>query len=429
MKVIEVNNISKVYKLGTITTGTLIKDIASAFSGKSKRDRMFREAEENNRSSKGTSEYVWALKDISFDVNQGDVLGLIGRNGAGKSTLLKILSQVTSPSTGEIKIKGKVASLLEVGTGFHPELSGRDNIYLNGAILGMTKKEITSKLDQIIDFSGVERYVDTPVKRYSSGMYVRLAFAVAAHLDPEILIIDEVLAVGDSEFQKKCLGKMKDVSETGRTVLFVSHNMQAVSSLCTKGIVLSNGQNVFQGTAEKAVDYYINGLNSIEFDESTGIDNETSRRGSGELRFKKIRILDDFGNENYRHEYNHSFTIEADIICKKVPENAYIAFGLKSGLSGNLVSSVRHPVPDSFLKEGAEFKIRLQITDPLVRPGTFPTYFWLGDKEGVKFYDILDDYISPVTVYSNRGMDELGFNPTRFAGYFSMNSTVNYEHN
>jgi lipopolysaccharide transport system ATP-binding protein len=188
---------------------------------------------------------VWALRDINFDVRQGEVLGIIGRNGAGKSTLLKILSKVTAPTTGDIKIKGRIASLLEVGTGFHPDLSGRDNIYLNGAILGMTKKEIASKFDEMVDFAGVERYIDTPVKRYSSGMYVRLAFAVAAHLEPEILIVDEVLAVGDAEFQKKCLGKMKDVSEKdGRTILFVSHNMDAIARLCTTGLYLKNGKVV-----------------------------------------------------------------------------------------------------------------------------------------------------------------------------------------
>src|ERR1035441_8621365 len=201
-------------------------------------DPYLQMGEENDRSQKGMTEYVWALRDINFEVKQGDVLGIIGRNGAGKSTLLKILSRTTSPTTGQIKIKGRVASLLEVGTGFHPELSGRENIFLNGAILGMHKHEIRQKFDEIVEFSGVERYIDTPVKRYSSGMYVRLAFAVAAHLEPEILIVDEVLAVGDAEFQKKCLGKMKDVAGQGRTVLFVSHNMAAVSTLCTKLFIL-----------------------------------------------------------------------------------------------------------------------------------------------------------------------------------------------
>ena len=215
--------------------------------------------ETNDRTAKGTSDFVWSLRDINFDVRQGEVLGIIGRNGAGKSTLLKILSKITAPTTGQIKVRGRIASLLEVGTGFHPELTGRENVYLNGAILGMSKFEISRKFDEIVDFSGVERYIDTPVKRYSSGMYVRLAFAVAAFLEPEILIVDEVLAVGDAEFQKKCIGRMKDVSvNDGRTVLFVSHNMAAVKQMCTKGLVLRYGQTVFQGTELEAVNYYQN---------------------------------------------------------------------------------------------------------------------------------------------------------------------------
>lgn len=215
----------------------------------------------NNRSTKGDSEYVYAIKDISFDVQQGEALGIIGRNGAGKSTLLKILSRVTTPTKGQIRAKGRIASLLEVGTGFHPELTGRENIFLNGAILGMRKHEIRSKFDEIVDFSGCERYIDTPVKRYSSGMYVRLAFAVAAHLESEILIVDEVLAVGDAEFQKKCLGKMKDVAGHGRTVIFVSHNMAAVKMLCENSIVLSEGRLKMAGATLECIECY-NGNNS-----------------------------------------------------------------------------------------------------------------------------------------------------------------------
>ena len=258
--VIKVENISKQYRLGQVGTGTISHDVNRWWHRiRGKEDPYLKIGESNDRTVKGDSDYVWALKDINFEVKQGEVLGIIGRNGAGKSTLLKILSRTTSPTTGSVKIKGRVASLLEVGTGFHPELSGRDNIYLNGAILGMTKKEIQSKFDEIVDFAGVERYIDTPVKRYSSGMYVRLAFAVAAHLEPEILIVDEVLAVGDAEFQKKCLGKMKDVSvNQGRTVLFVSHNMAAVKQLCTKGIVMLYGMNRFIGTQYDAVNFYQN---------------------------------------------------------------------------------------------------------------------------------------------------------------------------
>jgi lipopolysaccharide transport system ATP-binding protein len=257
--VIKVENLSKQYRLGSVGTGSLAHDLNRTWHRmRGKEDPYLTIGEENDRSVKGTSDYIWALKDINFDVKQGEVLGIIGRNGAGKSTLLKILSRTTTPTTGHVKIKGKVASLLEVGTGFHPELSGRENIFLNGAILGMHKKEIQQKFDEIVDFSGVERYIDTPVKRYSSGMYVRLAFGVAAHLEPEILVVDEVLAVGDAEFQKKALGKMKDVSkQEGRTVLFVSHNMNAIKNLCNSIIHMQNGLMIEKGITETVINKYL----------------------------------------------------------------------------------------------------------------------------------------------------------------------------
>ncbi|UEG52977.1 ATP-binding cassette domain-containing protein [Mucilaginibacter daejeonensis] len=240
---IKAENLSKAYQLGEFSTGTLSKDIQRRIAlMRGKEDPYLKIGETNDRTTKGTSDIVWSLKDINFEIKQGDAVGVIGRNGAGKSTLLKVLSRVTTPTTGSVKIKGRIASLLEVGTGFHPELTGRENIFLNGAILGMRKHEIKKHFDAIVDFSGVERYIDTPVKRYSSGMYVRLAFAVAAHLESEIMIVDEVLAVGDAEFQKKCLGKMNDVSKgEGRTVLFVSHNMASIKNLCQVGIFLANG--------------------------------------------------------------------------------------------------------------------------------------------------------------------------------------------
>jgi lipopolysaccharide transport system ATP-binding protein len=269
---ISVENLGKLYRLGEIGTGTLSHDLNRAWARlRGKEDPFAKVGEVNDRTSKGASDFVWSLKDVNFDVRQGEVLGLIGRNGAGKSTLLKILSKVTAPTTGRIKVQGRIASLLEVGTGFHPELTGRENIFLNGAILGMNKTEIRSKFDEMVDFSGVERYIDTPVKRYSSGMYVRLAFAVAAFLEPEILIVDEVLAVGDAEFQKKCLGRMKDVSvNDGRTVLFVSHNMAAVKQLCTHGIVMQRGTTIFNGSQLEAVSYYQNSSDTNSHYEHTG---------------------------------------------------------------------------------------------------------------------------------------------------------------
>ncbi len=259
---IKFENISKQYRLGLVSTQTLSHDLNRWFktSIMGKEDPYLKIGDVNDRTKKADSEYVWALKDIDFEVQQGDVLGIIGKNGAGKSTLLKILSKVTAPTTGTIKAAGRIASLLEVGTGFHPEMTGRENIYMNGAIMGMSKSEITRKLDEIVNFSGCERYIDTPAKRYSSGMTVRLGFAIAAHLDPEILVVDEVLAVGDAEFQKKAIGKMQDVSKgEGRTVLFVSHNMGAVSRLCKTGLLIKNGAISNYGVINSVIDEYIKG--------------------------------------------------------------------------------------------------------------------------------------------------------------------------
>ncbi|TWP25133.1 ATP-binding cassette domain-containing protein [Apibacter muscae] len=269
---IKAENISKQYRLGQVGTGTISHDLNRWWAKiRGKEDPYLKIGESNDRSIKGNSEYVWSLKDVNFEIEQGTAVGIIGRNGAGKSTLLKLLSKVTQPTTGSFKVNGRIASLLEVGTGFNPEMTGRENVYLNGAILGMTRSEIRSKFDEIVDFSGCERYIDTPVKRYSSGMYVRLAFAVAAHLESEILIVDEVLAVGDSEFQKKCLGKMGDVSKgEGRTVLFVSHNMAAVKQLCNKGIVLEKGMVTFSGGALESVDYYQKSSNIVSYFEHKG---------------------------------------------------------------------------------------------------------------------------------------------------------------
>ncbi|WP_281228093.1 ABC transporter ATP-binding protein [Flavobacterium aquiphilum] len=264
--ILKAENISKQYRLGQVGTGTLSHDLNRWWHQlRGKEDPYLKVGDTNDRSTKGESEYVWALQDINFEVERGEVLGIIGKNGAGKSTLLKILSKVTAPTTGSIKSRGRIASLLEVGTGFNGEMTGRENIYLNGAILGMTKREITSKLGEIIDFSGCERYIDTPVKRYSSGMTVRLAFAVAAFLEPEILVIDEVLAVGDAEFQKKAIGKMQDISKgEGRTVLFVSHNMGSIASLCKSGIYMENGKIIMQDHISKIIDSYISSNSNSE---------------------------------------------------------------------------------------------------------------------------------------------------------------------
>ena len=291
---IEFNNISKLYRLGLVSTGTLAHDLKRwwTINVRGKEDPYLKIGETNDRSTKGESDYVWALKDIDFKVEQGDVVGIIGKNGAGKSTLLKLLSKVTSPTTGTIRAKGRIASLLEVGTGFHSELTGRENIYMNGTILGMTKKEIDKKMDEIVAFSGCERYIDTPVKRYSSGMTVRLGFAVAAHLDPEILVVDEVLAVGDAEFQKKAIGKMQDVSQgEGRTVLFVSHNMASIKALCRRGILLENGSVRFDGLINDTVELY---LKDNEFDEEGTIMSRV-KYPSNDIKLTDVLINGDSG--------------------------------------------------------------------------------------------------------------------------------------
>lgn len=286
-KVIEVENLCKAYQLGDFGTGTISRDIERTWARlRGKEDPFLKIGETNDRSVKGKSDVVWSLKDVNFDIEQGDAVGIIGRNGAGKSTLLKLLSRVTSPTAGSIKIKGRIASLLEVGTGFHPELTGRENIYLNGAILGMRKAEIKRKFDEIVDFSGVDRYIDTPVKRYSSGMYVRLAFAVAAHLESEILVIDEVLAVGDAEFQKKCLGKMGDISKgEGRTVLFVSHNMASIESLCNKGILMHDGQISKTGSINSCIKSYLDENKALV---QTQLSERTDRMGSGGILIQEV---------------------------------------------------------------------------------------------------------------------------------------------
>ncbi|MDQ0478183.1 ABC transporter ATP-binding protein [Chryseobacterium sp. MDT2-18] len=306
---IRAENISKQYRLGEVGTGTLTHDLNRVWAKlRGKEDPFLKIGESNDRSSKGESDYVWSLKDINFEIEKGDAVGIIGRNGAGKSTLLKLLSRVTKPTTGHFEVQGRIASLLEVGTGFNPEMTGRENIFLNGAILGMRRQEIKRKFDEIVDFAGVERYIDTPVKRYSSGMYVRLAFAVAAHLESEILIVDEVLAVGDAEFQKKCLGKMGDVSKgEGRTVLFVSHNMAAVQNLCTKGIVLSNGISTFAGNVENSIQHYLTkNTNWVNLFESK------DRKGSGVIKFVRINV---FGaNRDVKPQTGQPFTMEFVVV-------------------------------------------------------------------------------------------------------------------
>lgn len=372
---IKVENLSKIYRLGEIGTGTLSRDMERWFKMKvlQQEDPFLKIGETNDRANKGVSDIVYSLRDINFEINQGDAVGIIGRNGAGKSTLLKILSRVTTPTTGRINIKGRVASLLEVGTGFHPELTGRENIYLNGAILGMRKREIDHKLDEIIDFSGVERYIDTPVKRYSSGMYVRLAFAVAAHLESEILIVDEVLAVGDGEFQKKCLGKMGEVSKgEGRTVLFVSHNLGAIQNLCTKSIVLSNGEMKYHGSTNASINYYM-GINSLKQNKFESV--YFSKNGIEVLNFSFTTQLDS------KNQYKSSEDISIDILLLIENEinNLRVGFDLINSVSGETIfRSFHDDVSLSSVFHKGEFKLNCLIPKNLLSEGDYFVSFIMG---------------------------------------------------
>ncbi len=311
--VIKVENLSKAYQIGEISTGTISQDIERWWLTKilRKDDPFLKIGETNDRSKKGESNIVWSLRDLNFEIQKGDAVGVIGKNGAGKSTLLKLLSRVTGPSIGSIKINGRIASLLEVGTGFHPELTGRENIFLNGGILGMRNYEIKQKLDEIIDFSGVERYIDTPVKRYSSGMYVRLAFAVAAHLESEILIVDEVLAVGDMEFQKKCMGKMEEVSKgEGKTVIFVSHNLNAIKSFCNNSILLNKGNIDFFGNTLEAINKYLNSSKNDFFKEF-----DLSNFENEDIKLKRIKLTNLYNNDLIT--VSDSFKILIDYTIKR----------------------------------------------------------------------------------------------------------------
>ncbi|TSD65885.1 ABC transporter ATP-binding protein [Inquilinus sp. KBS0705] len=396
-KAIKVENLSKAYQLGDFGTGTISRDLERFWARmRGQEDPFLKIGELNDRTKKGTSDVVWSLKDINFEIQQGDAVGIIGRNGAGKSTLLKILSRVTSPTTGSVKVKGRIASLLEVGTGFHPELSGRENIYLNGAILGMRKAEIKRKFDEIVDFSGVDRYIDTPVKRYSSGMYVRLAFAVAAHLESEILIVDEVLAVGDAEFQKKCLGKMGDVSKgEGRTILFVSHNMAAINQLCTSAISLKNGEVAGIGPTSKMVDDYLKSDRTAEtyisFDQGAPL-----RVGNQKVKFKDVYLSKTGSIENNR-VFSIGDSIHILFNLQFVNPNQKL---VRTSVELKTVDGVRIA---NMIDADSGFQVtaaadtnlyQIILKDVRLYPGTYYLSLYAGDTSSTEIYDYLEDCIS-----------------------------------
>lgn len=381
---IQFDHVGKLYKLGLVGTGTLSHDLNRWWktSVLHQEDPYLKIGETNDRSKKGSSDYVWALKDITFDVQQGDVVGIIGKNGAGKSTLLKLLSRVTSPTTGAIRARGRIGSLLEVGTGFHPEMTGRENIYMNGSIMGMTKQEITRKLDEIVDFAGVERYLDTPVKRYSSGMTVRLGFAVAAFMEPEILVVDEVLAVGDAEFQKKAIGKMQDVSRgEGRTVLFVSHNMASVRRLCSKGVVLNNGGIAHKGEIDDSINYYLQ--SSLHAIAGVSIDN-LPRVGmvSGLMRFNSVEFVD-YNNNPCTPHCGSPLRIRVGFYVKEQlgVSDVRISVEIRDSFGLPLMYFPSHLVLNSLFFTQGQHHISIDIDRLPLSEGSYKLLLWADSKQ------------------------------------------------
>ena len=371
--VIQIDNLSKLYRLGTIGSGTFQNDLIRWWAKIRKLDDPLQKVGKRNIQNKtGNSDLIWALKDINMDVSKGDILGIIGKNGAGKSTLLKILSRITSPTTGSVKIKGRVASLLEIGTGFHPDLTGRENIYLNGAILGMLRNEIDQRLDEIIDFSGIERYIDTPVKRYSSGMYVRLAFAVGAHLNSDILIVDEVLAVGDIEFQKKCIGKMDNIAcQHGRTVLFVSHNMSTIQSLCSRACLIDQGQMLKVGSVKDIISIYYE--NTFQHKSNYKLKTK-NRSGNSTLQFVEYILLDN--NSKSIYEVNCGAYLQIELLFEvfiDVIKNLRIGIAIKDQMHGNYVTELNsyYVSNDSYKVVNGKHKFTFDINKMPLSPGKY----------------------------------------------------------
>lgn len=397
MNAIEFDHIGKQYRLGLVSTGTFSDDLARWWTMhvRHKEDPFLKIGETNDRSKKGESKYVWALRDINFNVEMGDVVGIIGKNGSGKSTLLKLLSRVTTPTIGEIRARGRIASLLEVGTGFHPEMTGRENIYMNGAIMGMTKHEISRKLDEIIDFSGCERYIDTPVKRYSSGMTVRLGFAIAAHLEPEILVVDEVLAVGDAEFQKKAIGKMQDVSKGGgRTVLFVSHNMTAVRRLCTRGVLLEKGSIRYQGNINDTIKEYLS--DQVVQSSFYGVD------GDEDILYLKQASVKSLGNELF---FNSSaIEIKFDICIVKNISSLVIGFNIYSSYQYPLARADYNDIDGKSSLTPGDYTFTFVIPPYTLSNGDYQVRFDVAERN-VKCYTGEKSYLTFTVV---QGQDNFG---------------------
>ncbi|MEK7116759.1 MAG: ABC transporter ATP-binding protein [Patescibacteria group bacterium] len=419
--IIEIRNISKKYNIAHQRGGyvalrdVLMNVLKSPFyflKSKAKQVAGFEKKEE-----------FWALKDVNFSVQKGEVVGIIGANGAGKSTLLKILSQITPPTEGEIILRGRVGSLLEVGTGFHPELTGRENIFLNGAILGMKKKEIAQKFDEIVEFAGIGKFLDTPVKYYSSGMYVRLAFSVAAYMEPDILIIDEVLAVGDAEFQKKCLGKMEEITkEEGRTILFVSHNMEAIRRMCSHCILLDKGKITFKGNTGDTLSAYDKSDTKLGINKGGNRKNQ-SRRGSGTLSFTDIKILDDLNKERNIFKTGEAVRFKMSYVVCEEMRGLHASVCFFSNKTRELLTSIRYEIKSGVVAKNETGTATIEVELTIIRPGEYSLYFWLGDEAATKQgtptnYDIVDGITKPLIIEAKNEEEK------KLTGSFSLPSKI-----
>jgi len=414
--VIKVENLSKRYRLGVINRDMLYKDLQSRwakFRGKEdpnapiglKHDKRLEHGDE-----------FWALRNVDLEVKEGEILGIIGRNGAGKSTLLKILSQITAPTEGRIKVKGRIASLLEVGTGFHPELTGRENVYLNGAILGMTRKEVRSKFDEIVAFADIDEFIDTPVKRYSSGMYVRLAFAVAAHLDPNVLIVDEVLAVGDAAFQKKCIGKMRSIRGEGRTVVLVTHSMALAEALTHRCVWMEDGRVRESGETHHVASRYLKNSQNTVIGASEGLENYRSRRGSGEVRVTGFEVRNAEGELAAAFAEGETITFNLSVAVQRPCRELALLIAFKLGATGDqLFRTPLEVVSADSLIPGQTISVSLKVAVKGMIPALYDLYVWLGpEKQEVfdEFYDILDGMLTPIEVRNSISSREGNFLPT-----------------
>src|SRR5689334_15137934 len=415
---IRCEDLSKQYRIGSPDSYRTLRDAISNTAL-----APFRRSKNNSQNG-----HIWALQDVSFAISRGEVVGIIGRNGAGKSTLLKILSRITEPTRGRADIFGRVGALLEVGTGFHPELTGRENIFLSGAILGMRRAEIARQFDAIVDFAEIEQFIDTPTKRYSSGMYMRLAFAVAAHLEPEILLVDEVLAVGDAAFQKKCLGKMEQVSGEGRTVFFVSHNTQAVRQLCTRGILLEHGRVVADGSVDSTLSFYNQRLREMRVDAETSVNNPQIRRGQGTIRVTSVSVEDLEGNERYTFAMGDTVRVRLSFTTFTQLKGLAVFVGLRSGVSREIITSVRHVVTEATVPEQTTSTVVIDLPDIVIRPGEYPIYIHVADG-GIapRNYDVLDDLTPPLVVEAGTRVMTDNFEVSKPVGFFSLPSTMRIE--